>query len=194
VKARKLTLVDNGILKTFLMSRTPVDGFPNSNGHGRRSPGNEVVSRQSNLIVESSKQVSDAELRKMLIEEVKKQGKPYGLYFDQVTGGYTTTGRQGLQAFTVIPLVVYRVYADGRPDEMIRGVDIVGTPLASFSKITATSNKSEVFNGICGAESGNVPVSAISPALLVSEMEVQRKERSQDRPPFLARPTEGAGE
>jgi predicted Zn-dependent protease len=194
VKARKVTLVEDGVLKTFLMSRTPVNGFPNSNGHGRRSPGNEVVSRQSNLIVESSKQVSDSELRKMLIEEVKRQNKPYGLYFDQVTGGYTTTGRQGLQAFTVIPLVVYRVYADGRPDEIIRGVDIVGTPLASFSKITATSNKSAVFNGICGAESGNVPVSAISPALLVSEMEVQRKERSQDRPPFLSRPTEGAAQ
>lgn len=194
VKARKVTLVEDGILRTFLMSRTPVNGFPSSNGHGRRSPGNEVVSRQSNLIVESSKQVSDAELRKMLIEEVKRQNKPYGLYFEQVTGGYTTTGRQGLQAFTVIPLVVYRVYADGRPDEIIRGVDIVGTPLASFSKITATSDKSEVFNGICGAESGNVPVAAISPALLVSEMEVQRKERSQDRPPFLSRPSEGAAQ
>jgi predicted Zn-dependent protease len=194
VKARKVTLVDEGVLKTFLMSRSPVDGFPNSNGHGRRSPGNEIVSRQSNLIVESSKAMSDAELRAQLIEEVKRQNKPYGLYFDQVTGGYTTTGRQGLQAFTVMPLVVYRVFADGRPDQMIRGVDIVGTPLASFGKITATSDKSEVFNGICGAESGNVPVSAISPALLVSEIEVQRKERSQDRPPFLPRPTAGAGE
>lgn len=195
VKARKVDIIKDGILKTFLMSRSPVDGFPSSNGHGRRSPGNEVVSRQSNLIVESSRAVSDAELRKMLIEEVKRQNKPYGLFFEQVTGGYTTTGRQGLQAFTVIPLVVYRVYPDGRPDEMIRGVDIVGTPLASFSKITATSDKSEVFNGICGAESGNVPVSAISPALLVSEIEVQRKERSQDRPPYLPRPTaEGAGQ
>jgi TldD protein len=194
VRARKVTVVEDGILRTFLMSRSPVDGFPASNGHGRRSPGNEVVSRQSNLIVESTKAVSDAELRRLLIEDVKRQNKPYGLFFDQVTGGYTTTGRQGLQAFTVIPLVVYRVYPDGRPDQMIRGVDIVGTPLASFAKITATSDKSEVFNGICGAESGNVPVSAISPALLVSEIEVQSKERSQDRPPFLARPTEGAGQ
>lgn len=194
VKARKVTVVQDGILKTFLMSRSPVDGFPNSNGHGRRSPGNEIVSRQSNLIVESTKQVSDTELRKMLIDEVKRQNKPYGLFFDQVTGGYTTTGRQGLQAFTVIPLVVYRVYADGRPDELIRGVDIVGTPLASFAKITATSDKSEVFNGICGAESGNVPVSAISPALLVSEIEVQRKDRSTDRPPYLPRPTEGSAQ
>jgi len=189
VKARPVTVVDKGILKTFLMSRSPIQGFPNSNGHGRKSPGNEIVSRQSNLIVESTKQVSDSELRKMLIDEVKRQNKPYGLFFDQVTSGYTTTGRRGLQAFTVVPLVVYRVYADGRPDELVRGVDIVGTPLASFSKIAATSNRMEVFNGICGAESGNVPVSTIAPALLVSEIEVQRKDSSRDRPPYLSAPS-----
>ena len=171
------------------MSRSPIQGFPNSNGHGRKSPGNEIVSRQSNLIVESSKQVSDADLRKQLIDEVKRQNKPYGLFFDQVSSGYTTTGRRGLQAFTVVPLVVYRVYPDGRPDELVRGVDIVGTPLASFAKIIATSNRMEVFNGICGAESGNVPVSAIAPALLVSEIEVQRKDSSRDRPPYLSRPS-----
>ena len=191
VKGQKITAVENGILKTFLMSRSPIAGFPASNGHGRRSPGNEVVSRQSNLIVESTNKVSDAELRKMLIEEVKKQGKPYGLYFDQVTGGYTTTASRGLQAFTVIPLIVYRVFADGRPDELIRGADIVGTPLSSFEQILATSDKMEVFNGICGAESGQVPVSAVSPALLVAKIEIQRKERSQDRPPYLPRPSAG---
>jgi len=132
--------------------------------------------------------VTDAELRKMLIEEVKKQNKPYGLFFEQVTGGYTTTRRQGLQAFTVIPLVVYRVFADGRTDELVRGADIVGTPLASFSRILATSDRLEVFNGFCGAESGSVPVSAISPALLVSEIEIQRKPESKDLGPILPRP------
>lgn len=194
VKARPVTVVDHGILKTFLLSRSPIQGFPNSNGHGRHQPGAPVVSRQSNLIVESAKSVPEAKLRDMLREELKRQNKPYGLYFSQVTGGYTTTGRHGLQAFTVIPLVVYRVYADGRPDELVRGADIVGTPLASFAKIMATSDKPEVFNGVCGAESGNVPVSAVSPALLISEIEVQRKDRSQDRPPLLPRPataTEG---
>jgi TldD protein len=188
VKARRVPVVENGVLKTFLMSRSPIDGFPNSNGHGRRAAGAEVVSRQSNLFVESTRQVSDQELRQMLLEEVKRQNKPYGLYFDQVTGGYTTTARRGLQAFTVVPLVVYRVYADGRPDELIRGVSIVGTPLASFASILATSEKRAVFNGICGAESGNVPVSAIAPALLVSTIEIQRKERSLDQPPYLPRP------
>jgi predicted Zn-dependent protease len=188
VKARPVRAVENGILKTFLQSRSPIQNFPNSNGHGRRQPGAEVVARQSNLIVESSKKVTEAELRDRLKAELKKQNKPWGLYFSRVRGGYTTTGRRGLQAFTVIPLIVYRVWADGRPDELVRGVDIVGTPLASFSKILATSDNAEVFNGICGAESGSVPVSAVSPAILISEIEIQRKERSQDRPPLLPRP------
>jgi predicted Zn-dependent protease len=188
VKGRPLTVVDNGILKTFLMSRSPIQGIDHSNGHGRKQAGAEVVSRQSNLIVESKKKVSDQQLREMLIAEIKRQNKPYGLYFEQVTGGYTTTQRRGLQAFTVIPLIVYRVYPDGRPDELVRGVDIVGTPLASFAKILATSDKLAVFNGYCGAESGSVPVSASSPALLVSEIEIQKKDHSVDRPPLLGRP------
>src|SRR5579862_9451378 len=190
VKARPVTVVENGVLKTFLMSRSPIAGVDHSNGHGRREPGLEVVSRQSNLIVESKKQVSEQALRQMLIAEVKRQNKPYGLFFDEITGGYTTTQRRGLQAFTVMPLMVYRVFADGRPDELVRGVDIVGTPLASFAKILATSDKPQVFNGYCGAESGQVPVSASSPSILVSEIEVQKKQHSQDRPPFLGRPIE----
>lgn len=188
VAARPVVVVDQGTLRNFLMSRMPLPGFPNSNGHGRKQPGLEVVPRQSNLLVRSERQVSEQQLRQMLIEEVRRQGKPYGLYFEQVTGGFTTTQRQGLQAFTVIPLVVYQVFPDGRPDRLVRGVDIVGTPLASFAKIIATGDRDEVFNGYCGAESGNVPVSAVSPALLVSEIEVQRKPNPGDRPPLLRRP------
>ena len=166
-----------------------------SNGHGRRQPGLEVVARQSNLLVESTKSVSEQRLKEMLVEEVKRQNKPYGLYFQEVTGGFTTTARAGVQAFKVLPLVVYRVYADGRPDELVRGADIVGTPLSSFAKILATSNKSEVFNGYCGAESGTVPVSAVSPAILVSEIEIEKRDKSQDRPPLMPAPSEsGAGQ
>ena len=148
-----------------------------------------MVSRQSNLLVESTNAVPDAKLRQMLLDEVKKQGKPYGLYFRDITGGFTTTQRAGLQAFKVIPVIVYRVYPDGRPDELVRGADIVGTPLSSFSKILATGDKAEVFNGYCGAESGSVPVSAVSPAILVSEIEIEKKAKSNDRPPLLPQPT-----
>ena len=188
VKSRPVRVVENGILKTFLLSRSPVGEFVHSNAHGRRQPGLEVVSRQSNLIVESSKQVSTSDLKAALIAEIKRQGKPYGLYFEEVSSGYTTTGRAGLQAFTVVPLVVYRVYPDGRPDELVRGADIVGTPLSSFQRILATSDRPEVFNGYCGAESGSVPVSAVSPAILVSEIEIQRKQNAQQRMPILPPP------
>lgn len=188
VPGQRVTAVDHGILKTFLMSRSPIQGFNHSNGHGRRQPGYEVVSRQSNLVVESSRTVPEARLREMLMEEIKRQHKPYGLYFREVTGGFTTTARRGMQAFKVLPVVVYRVYSDGRPDELVRGADIVGTPLASFAKILATSDRPEVFNGYCGAESGTVPVSAVAPAILVSEIEIEKKEKSQDRPPLLPFP------
>jgi len=188
VPAQNVTLVDHGVLKAFEMSRSPLLGFPNSNGHGRRQLGATPVSRQGNLIVESSKTVTNAKLREMLIDLIKQQNKPYGLLIDDIAGGFTFTGRGQPQAFQVLPLVVYKVFADGRPDELVRGVDIVGTPLAALTKIVATGDTPEVFNGYCGAESGSVPVSAASPAILTSELEVQKKESSTDRPPILPAP------
>jgi len=187
VKARRVTVVDKGILKSFLMSRTPIEGFDHSNGHGRRQQGYEVAARQSNLIVESSKQVSRAELKSRLIEQIKAAHEPYGLYFDDIEGGFTFTQRVLPNAFNVRPTVVYRVYPDGR-EELVRGVDLIGTPLIAFSKIIAADDETGIFNGMCGAESGWVPVSASSPGLLISEIEVQRKEKSQDRPPILPPP------
>ena len=193
VKARRVTVVDKGVLKNFLMSRAPIEGFDHSNGHGRRQQGFNVVARQSNLVVESSKQVSRAELKKQLIEQIKAANKPYGLLFDDIEGGFTFTQRTLPNAFNVMPTVVYRVYPDGR-EELVRGVDLIGTPLIAFSKIVAADDDVAVFNGVCGAESGWVPVSASSPGLLVSQIEVQRKEKSQERAPLLPPPPAGSGE
>jgi TldD protein len=188
VPSQPVTLVDHGVLKNFEMSRQALVDFPVSNGHGRRQIGAEPVSRQGNLIVESSKTVSNAELRRMFIEEIKRQGKPFGLLIDDIAGGFTFTGRGQPQAFQVQPLVVYEVFADGRPDQLVRGVDIVGTPLIALTKIMATGDTTEVFNGYCGAESGSVPVAAAAPMMLISEMEVQKKESSSDKPPVLPHP------
>jgi predicted Zn-dependent protease len=187
VRARRVMIVDKGILKNFLMSRAPIEGFDRSNGHGRRQQGFKVVARQSNLVVESSKQVSRAELKKLLIEQIKSANKPYGLFFDDIEGGFTFTQRTIPNAFNVRPTVVYRVYPDGK-EELVRGVDLIGTPLIAFSKIVASDDQVAVFNGVCGAESGWVPVSASSPGILVSQIEVQRKEKSQERVPILPPP------
>jgi predicted Zn-dependent protease len=192
--ARRVDLIQNGILKTFLMSRLPIASFSQSNGHGRAEVGRMPTGRQGNLIVSSTKTVSDKELRQMLLDEAKKQGKPYGLFFEDISSGFAVTQRRAPQAFQVIPLVVYRVFVDGRPDELVRGVSIVGTPQAALNRIVATSNTQDVFNGICGAESGSIPVSAVAPAMLVSEIETQRQAQGTARPPILPPPPiSGAG-
>ncbi len=188
IPAARVEVVTDGILKNFLMGRLPVKNFSNSNGHGRAQAGRMPVGRQGNLIVTSSKTMPDAQLRTRFIEEIKKQGKPYGLYFEDIQGGFTLTTRDLPQAFQVLPVMVWRVYADGRPDELVRGVDIVGTPLTILTQIAATGDTTSVFNGICGAESGNVPVSAAAPAMLFSEMEVQKRKYGDTRPPILPPP------
>jgi predicted Zn-dependent protease len=190
--ARRVQLVDAGVLKTFLMSRLPVASFSQSNGHGRAETGKMPTGRQGNLIVTSTKTVTDAELREMLKAEAKKQGKAYGLFFEDISSGFAVTTRRSPQAFQVIPLVVYRVFVDGRPDELVRGVSIVGTPQAALNRIVATGDHQDIFNGECGAESGTVPVSAIAPAMLVSEIETQRQAQGTARPPIVAPPPLGA--
>lgn len=190
VKTQRVTVVDQGVFKSFLMSRTPIEGFPKSNGHGRKQAGFVPVARQSNLVVAVAHPVPKAKLKQMLIEQIKHEGKPFGLYFDDIQGGFTLTGRTIPNAFQVLPIMVYRVYPDGR-EELVRGVDLIGTPLTAFSKIVAADDTREVFNGVCGAESGGVPVATVSPGILISQIEVQMKEKSQERLPILPAPFEG---
>jgi TldD protein len=188
VKARKVPIVEDGTLRNFLMSRMPLDKFAQSNGHGRATAGLSPVSRQSNLFVEAAKTKSNSELRQLLIKECKRQKKPYGYYFKSVVGGFTTTDRYRPNAFNIMPTEVYRIYVDGRPDELVRGVDLIGTPLAMFAEIAAVGDTHSVFTGFCGAESGYVPVSAISPSLFVRRIETQKKPKSEVEEPILPAP------
>ncbi len=193
IKARPVKIVDKGILRHFLMSRKPIEGIDHSNGHGRRQVGYEPVSRQSNMIIEVRDKVSHDELRQMLIDRMKEEGKPFGLIFEDIVGGFTFTGRTIPNAFNVIPVMVYRIFPDGR-EELVRGVDLIGTPLTAFSRIAAADDQLDVFNGTCGAESGGVPVGAVSPGILVGQIEVQKKEKSQERLPLLPAPSDGPEE
>jgi predicted Zn-dependent protease len=186
-KAQKVTVIENGVLKNFLTSRSPTKHFEKSNGHGRREEGNAPVSRQGNLIVQTPSTKSFADLKEDLLQEIQKGNHNYGLIFDDISGGFTFTGRVTPNSYNVRPVTVWRVYPDGR-EELVRGVDLIGTPLLTFQRIIDSSNEIDVFNGQCGAESGWVPVSAIAPDLLISEVEVQRKEKGTDRPPILPVP------
>lgn len=192
VLGERAELVEHGVLRDFLMSREPTRAVSKSNGHGRRSPGYQIVPRQANLVVDPETVVSQAALKQALILEVERAGLEYGLRFSEISGGYTQTARYDTQAFKVMPVLVYRVFRDGR-EELVRGVDIEGTPLTALSKIKLASDDFQVFNGVCGAESGWVPVSATSPSLLVSQIEVARQELTELRPPLLPSPKATVG-
>ena len=192
VKAERATLVKGGVLQGFLMGRSPAPGFGRSNGHGRRGAGESPKSRMGSLVIEARNGHSD--LRAELLKQVRSQELEYGLIVEEIGGGFTTTGRVEPNAFNVRADSSWKVYADGRPDEMIRGIDLVGTPLTAFDGIVAAGKQTEVFNGACGAESGWVPVSAISPAILLRRLELQLKEKSASRPPLLPKPRPAAAD
>ncbi|MCB9528258.1 MAG: TldD/PmbA family protein [Myxococcales bacterium] len=188
VPAQEAVLVDGGVLRTFLTSRTPIEGVPQSNGHGRAQGTHRPMARMGNLIVEGRAPVSREKLKQMLIDEVKRQGKPYGLIIRDITGGSTNTSNYGYQAFKGTPRMVWRVDAETGAETLVRGVEMVGTPLLAVSKIIATSDEMGVFNGYCGAESGYVPVSAVAPAALFREIELQRTQQGKEKPPILPPP------
>lgn len=192
VRAHRVTLIDRGKLVGFLMGRNPIVGFERSNGHGRKSPGLPAVARQGNLVVETIKSVKRDELEKMLIDEVRKQRRPYGMIFTDISGGFTNTSAFQPQAFKVNPVMAYRIYPDGKK-ELIRGIDVSGTPLVALQSIRAASREVETFNGVCGAESGWVPVSASAPSLLVEKLEVEKGFVPPDRPPILEPPGQSVG-
>jgi predicted Zn-dependent protease len=169
------------------MGRNPIPGFEQSNGHGRKEPGNVAVARQGNLVVETERSVTKQELFQELLAEIKRQKKPYGFIFTDIAGGFTNTTRVSFQGFKVNPTMTYRVYPDGRK-EVVRGVDISGLPLTALGNIINAARPVETFNGVCGAESGWVPVSASAPSLLLSALELDRSFSPNERGPELPPP------
>ncbi|MBD3285332.1 TldD/PmbA family protein [candidate division WOR-3 bacterium] len=199
VPSRRTELIRKGILVNFICSRRPVKGFPSSNGHGRAQMeyvgyGDVPVSRQGNLILETTKPVPFKKLRKRLISLCRKQDRPYGLIFVRSEGGATMTGRGFMESFQSSPLLVYRVDAKTGKEELVRGVKFGGTPLVALDKIVATGDDPDVFNGYCGAESGMVPVGLVSPSLLLSEIEVAKEPAGKLKTPILSPPYQGEEE
>ncbi len=188
VAARPVTLVDHGVLRNYLMSRTPGKGAAQSNGHGRAEGTADPIGRMANTIVRSDKRVPYAKLKDMLLDEIRRQKKAFGLIIADISGGQTNTTTYDFQAFKGMPRIVYKVDAETGKETLVRGVEFVGTPIGSLNRIVAASDTEGVFNGFCGAESGYVPVSTVAPAVLISEIELQRTRRAMEKQPILTAP------
>ncbi|MBI4369161.1 MAG: hypothetical protein HY547_02910 [Elusimicrobia bacterium] len=185
--SRRVLLIEKGVLKNYLMSRRPIQGFLNSNGSGRSDPENLPEGRMSVLMVEPLQGVSDEELGRRFLAEIKRQGKPFGFHLQAMRSGEAQTGRGSSQSFISRPRLIYKVYPDGR-EELVRGLEYVGTPLVSIEKIIAAGKKLTVKNAYCGSSSGFIPVTQIAPAVIISEIELQRQSEDRFRPPILKSP------
>lgn len=189
VPASRVTLVEHGVLRGFLMSRWPVKGFSLSNGHGRSDAGRHPSGRMANLIVKTSAPVARAELKRRLMELARLAAKPYGFRLVGSSGGENPGGRESAQTLEVRPRSIYRVDAATGEETLVRGVKMVGTPLVLLNRVIAAGDDDEAASGfMCGAESGSVPVSQIAPSVLVSEVELQRLPEDRSRPPILPAP------
>ncbi|MEM9187791.1 MAG: metallopeptidase TldD-related protein [Myxococcota bacterium] len=178
VDAQNAELIVDGELRGFLTSRAPIGKGHKSNGHGRSRHHARAMSRMGVTIVDVEEGLSEAKLRDAFVAEIREQGVPYGIRIVQASGGETSTEAYDFQAFLGEIDIATRIFPDGR-EELIRGVDLVGTPLNAIRGIVAVGKDRAVDNSFCGAESGDLPVSTISPALLVDELELQNKhERS----------------
>jgi hypothetical protein len=133
------------------------------------------------LKVEARDGAGPRELKRMLLAEIRRKRAPFGIRILDAKSGETVTDTYNFQAFLGEIILAAKVYPDGR-EEWIRGVNFVGTPLNGIHGIIAAGTRAEVDNSFCGAESGYVPVSTISPALLLSELELQSKPESPYTP------------
>jgi predicted Zn-dependent protease len=176
VEAKRVCLVKDGVLKDFLNTRSPFsNGKINLNGHARNQTVERPISRMGNMFVESKSKLTFSDLKKLLVQEIVKRKLPYGIILYEVEGGETGTEAYNFQAFLGDITVATKIYPNGK-EELVWGVDFVGTPLSTLSQILAVGGDMEVDNSFCGAESGTIPVSTVSPSLLIETLELQAKQ------------------
>jgi predicted Zn-dependent protease len=188
VRAQRAELVEDGVLKNFLMSRQLHDGSKRSNGHGRHERFQDPMARMANLIVTARDTHTWDELKTKLCEETLRRGLPYGLIIRGVSAGETRTDQYDFQAFKGVPTAVYTVDPKTGKETRVRDVSFIGTPLAVMQRILAFGDKPDVDNSYCYAESGAVPVATVAPPMLVGELELQRASTRRYRPARLPLP------
>ncbi len=184
VKAQKVLLVKNGRLKNFLLSRYPVIGFPHSNGHARSDAGAYPRAMPSNLFLETKHRYSQAQLMKILLKELRKEKKPYGLWIQKTRAFTRENSAAGEESLRIMPELIYLVNAQTGKLTLVRGLDLVGTPLGFLSHVLGEGKDMTVINHRIGW----VPMSVIAPSLVLSQVELQRSKEPPVNPPILPPP------
>ncbi|MBV8817880.1 MAG: hypothetical protein JO022_05955, partial [Acidobacteriaceae bacterium] len=211
VQAKPLNIIEKGVLKDVLLTRTPVSKeLDKSNGrarlHGRfgaDAPG------FGNLFVRASQTASAADLKAKLIAMIKQRNKPYGIVIrkldfpssmsvDELRRLATAMGQSGDTRPVSVPLLVYRVYPDGK-EELVRGLRFRGLSTKSFRDIAAATDETYVLNfldstvplALMGVGSFAVNATVVAPGVLFEEMELERIQEDRPKLPIVPPPTLG---
>jgi hypothetical protein len=182
VPARRVTLVERGVLKGFLLSRYPAKGFPKSNGHGRAPLGQAPTGNPGVLYLTTADPQPVDKLLARLREECRKTDKPYGLWIRDLRGAVQQQG-SGAQGSIRFIARVDLVPADGGKPVRVRDLDLVGTPLVMAGSALAAGDDLDDSEVNAGA-----PATVVAPSLLLSEAELQRSETKPEKSPILPAP------
>ena len=180
VPARRVSLIEQGVLKNFLMSRRPAKDMPQSNGHGRSGiPGRETA-QIGNLFIQSSEGKTYEDLKQQLIKMCQEENLQYGLLIKALVGD----GRSPIGA----PVLTYKVYVADGHEELIRGAFAQAIPIRSLRQIEAVGNDAFVTNRLTGSNELPTPTSIVAPSVLLEEVELKRPTGTQQKPALLTHP------
>jgi TldD protein len=198
VSAQRVPLVEHGVLKALLMSRTPRKEIVHSNGHARAPKFAAPRARVGTLVVSGAHALSRAQL----LDELGKIAKSGGittyvvrLLDDDTLPGGDVDELAALLSFgmgshgppPVRPLVVYRL--DHGKETLVRGLLLENLLPRSLKDITAIGSDGTAFNFLEGGGGfSGVPTTIISPPLLLSDVDVRRQTGRNRKPPLYPSP------
>jgi predicted Zn-dependent protease len=170
VKSAPVDIIEKGVLTNYLVGRTPIRDFPESNGHGRAAPAAPPGPNVGVLLIKSSEAQSPDTLKKRVQEMVSNQDKPYGYRVETMAG--------------TAPRLLYRVYAKDGHEELVRGAVFSELDVRALrSDLSAAGNDPLVSN-----RTGGIPSTVIAPSLLFDELQVKRADTSKDKLPYYPAP------
>ncbi len=216
VRAERISVVENGILKNLLMSRRPGPDFLLSNGHARSvmlAPPIPVP-LSTNLFFQATDTINPADLRKKFIDLCRSNGQKWCIEIKRMDNPALASQSQedftdiisglaeGLSSGDRLPLLVYRIYVDDGHEELVRGAQIKGLDLRAFRSVAGIGNDFSVFNFMqngsggfagtaldtFGSVEGGMPSSIVAPSLLLDDVEIRGFHGEPRRLPLLPIP------
>ena len=214
VPAQRVTIVDNGILKNFLMSRRPGPDFDQSNGHARALFLSDPRAASSNLIFRSSKGVSPDELKKKFLAACKDAARQWclmvremdnpsiGISSQEELSGEVQELAAGASSGERVPLAVYRVNVSDGSEELLRPGHLLGMNLRVLRDASGFGNDATLFSytqsqspqiagtalGTFGNATDGVASTITAPSILFNDVEGREARGEMRRLPLVPPP------